>query len=128
MRLLIAMDTVVGFPAVLRRSPARFGVPAGDVDAEVEEVRAFQARDLASRTFTYRRSDGVAQTLSLADVVARREHFEIAYNPNDCVEIRWGAPPGAPERASCRRHAPAFQRALMAEYREWFATRRRPLW
>jgi hypothetical protein len=52
----------------------------------------------------------------------------MAYNPNDCVERRWGAPEGSAELRSCHGQAPAEQRARMDEYREWFATRRRPLY
>jgi hypothetical protein len=50
----------------------------------------------------------------------------MAYNPNDCIEERWGAAEGTPDHASCHRHAPADQRARMAEYRAWFHETRRP--
>ena len=50
----------------------------------------------------------------------------MAYNPNDCVEHRWGAAEGSPEAATCKRRAPADQRAKMAEYRAWFRDARRP--
>ena len=50
----------------------------------------------------------------------------MAYNPNDCVEVRWGAKEGTPEYATCQRHAPDDQRARMAEYRVWFRDARRP--
>jgi hypothetical protein len=51
----------------------------------------------------------------------------MAYNLNDCVELRWGAAEGSEEASTCKRHAPAAQRAKMAgEYRAWFAERRRP--
>lgn len=126
MRLLIAMDTVTGFPEVVRRNPARFGVT--DVDAAVERVRARQQEELRRRTFEYVRSDGRSQQLSLADVIARARGFEMSYNPNDCIEVRWAAPEGSPELQSCRRHAPAEQRARMREYRPWFAERRRPIY
>jgi hypothetical protein len=64
--------------------------------------------------------------LRLADVIARIKDFEMAYNPNDCVEIRWAAPEGSDERASCRTRAPAGQIRRMESYRSWFATRTRP--
>lgn len=127
LRLLIAMDTVAGFPDVVRRHPARFGLEEGNADKEVERLRERLAQELARRRFRYRRSDGREQTLTLADLFERAANLEMAYNPNDCVEIRWGAPEGSEERRSCRRTAPAEQRAKMAEYREWFATRRRPV-
>ncbi|MGF1469347.1 MAG: NlpC/P60 family protein [Sandaracinaceae bacterium] len=128
MRLLIAIDTVAGLPDAVRRRPDRFGVRAAEVAAAVERAHAAQRRPQAERTFSYRRSDGQAQSLTLADLVARADALEVAYNPNDCIEIRWGAPEGGPERASCRRRAPPEQRAKMAEYREWFRTRRRPVY
>ena len=51
---------------------------------------------------------------------------EVAYNPNDCVEVRWAAPEGSDERSACRRRAPGDQRSRMEEYRSWFRDRRRP--
>ena len=50
----------------------------------------------------------------------------MAYNPNDCVEIRWGAPEDSEEMESCDRHAPAEHRQRMQSYRNWFITRSRP--
>jgi len=58
--------------------------------------------------------------------LARRAALEIAYNPNDCVETRWGAAEGTPEAAACTRHAPPEQKAKMAEVRVWFHEARRP--
>lgn len=127
MRMLIAMDTVLAFPDVLRRNPARFGIAEDEAEQEAARMRARLGEELARRAFTYRRSDGAEQALTLADLVARARAFEVAYNPNDCPEVRWGAPEGSAEMRSCRRRAPAEQRARMEQYREWFATRRRPL-
>ncbi|MCA9625320.1 MAG: hypothetical protein KC731_40135, partial [Myxococcales bacterium] len=126
MRLLIAMDTVLGFPDAVKRTPERFGIAAGAVEGAVADLEAHMKRALAAKTFHYRRSDGSDQALTVADVVARARDFEVAYNPNDCVEIRWAAPEGSAERATCQRHAPGNQRRLMTEYRPWFAQRRRP--
>jgi hypothetical protein len=50
----------------------------------------------------------------------------MAYNLNDCVELRWGAPDQSAEASTCKRHAPSAQRAKMTEYRAWFRERRRP--
>jgi hypothetical protein len=50
----------------------------------------------------------------------------MAYNLNDCVELRWGAPDKSAEASTCKRHAPSAQRAKMTEYRAWFRERRRP--
>jgi hypothetical protein len=62
----------------------------------------------------------------VAEVLARKPAYEMAYNPNDCAEMRWGAKPGTKEYSSCRRHAPAEQRAKMKQYRIWFREARRP--
>ena len=126
MRLLIAMDTVLGFPDGVQRAPERFGVAPAEVGRRVAELRAYLDRELASKTFAYRRSDGSEQPLTVKDVVDRAEAFEMAYNPNDCVEIRWAASEGSPERSTCRQFAPAVQRNKMTRYRSWFAERKRP--
>jgi len=44
----------------------------------------------------------------------------MAYNVNDCVELRWGGPDNSAEASTCKRHAPRTQRAKMTEYRAWF--------
>ena len=81
----------------------------------------------AARRVVYTRSDGSQWTLTLAEVLAARaEALEVAYDPNDCVEVRWGAPPGSAESSTCRRRAPAEQAARLARYRPWFHERRRP--
>jgi len=59
-------------------------------------------------------------------VLDRAGDLEMAYNLNDCVELRWGAPEKSEEAATCRRHAPAAQRAKMTQYRTWFHERCRP--
>ena len=128
MRLLISIDTVRLFPSRARQSPERFGLPAEGpaLDAAMVEIEQALAAELERRTFQYTRTDGELWTLTLADVVARMEAMEMAYNPNDCPEIRWGAPEGTEEYATCDRHAPRFQRERMAEYRSWFRDRTRP--
>jgi hypothetical protein len=50
----------------------------------------------------------------------------MGYNPNDCVELRWGAPEKGEETSTCKRHAPAAQRAKMTAYRAWFRERHWP--
>jgi len=52
--------------------------------------------------------------------------LEMAYNPNDCVELRWGAPARSEEASTCKRYAPQAQRAKMTKYRAWLHERRRP--
>ncbi|HEX7479518.1 MAG TPA: NlpC/P60 family protein, partial [Polyangiales bacterium] len=128
MRLLIAIDTVMRLPERVQRTPQRFALAAGtDLAKAAVELTAALERELGARSFTYSRSDGNTQTLSLLDVVKRSAAFELAYDPNDCAETRWGAAPGTPEAASCQRAAPQEQRARMQRYRSWFHTRTRPL-
>jgi hypothetical protein len=59
-------------------------------------------------------------------VVDRAGSLELAYNPNDCVEARWGAPAGSDEGSTCKGHAPSAQVAKMTAYRSWFHERKRP--
>jgi hypothetical protein len=126
MRLLIAVDTVRTFPDAVTRRPELYGVPAAELDGVAAGLRARLDVELAGRSFRYRRSDGSPWTLTLADLVERAEGFEVAYNPNDCVEVRWAAPEGSDERSTCARRAPAAQLALMEAYRAWFRARSRP--
>ena len=78
-------------------------------------------------TITYLGSDGGEQKLDLEDVIDRMQALEMGYNPNDCIEIRWGAPPGSRELASCSRHAPPDQQKKMRAYRRWFRERIFPI-
>jgi hypothetical protein len=127
LRLLIAMDVVRGFPDRVARRPDRYAMPKQKSVADVKvELGSVLASELASRKFSYTRSDGSAWTLALKDVLDRAPDLEMAYNPNDCVELRWGAPDNSGEASTCKRHAPSVQRAKMAEYRAWFHERRRP--
>jgi hypothetical protein len=128
LRLLIAIDVVRGFPDRVARRPERYAMPAGKSAADVKaDLDRTLNAELSSRKFTYTRSDGSEWTLSLSDVADRAAALEMAYNINDCVEVRWGAPDGSAEAAPCQRRAPAVQRSKMAsDYRPWFNERRRP--
>jgi len=126
MRLLIALKVLEGLPERVRRYPELYtlrGEAAADAAARLERLHAQRVKE---RFVSYARSDGSSWRLSLADLYARRAALEVAYNPNDCVERRWGAAPGSDEHATCRRQAPAEQRARMEQYRPWFREARRP--
>ena len=127
-RLLIAIDVVRGFPDHVARRADRFAIPAGKSAADMKsQLQAVLASELASRKITYTRSDGSPWTLSLKDVLSRAADFEMAYNPNDCAELRWAAAEGSDEAATCKRRAPAAQRAKMSsDYRIWFRERHWP--
>ncbi|HEX8808987.1 MAG TPA: hypothetical protein VF760_08340 [Xanthobacteraceae bacterium] len=126
-RLLVAIDVVRGYPDRVARHPERYAMPNGKNVAEVKaELQKVLAAELASRKFSYTRSDGSSWTLTLKDTVERAGDFEIAYNPNDCAELRWGAPENSQEASTCKRHAPSAQRAKMTNYRSWFRERHWP--
>jgi hypothetical protein len=126
-RLLIAIDVVRNFPDRVVRRPDRYAIPAGKSTADVKaEMQNVLASELAARKFSYTRSDGSQWTLTLKDVVDRMGDLEMAYNPNDCVELRWGAADRSDEASTCKRHASAAQRAKMAKYRAWFQERHWP--
>ncbi|MCB9701714.1 MAG: hypothetical protein H6711_07475 [Myxococcales bacterium] len=133
LRLLVAIDLVNGFADKVRRQPEVFGVGPGPDQAErlarviarLEARRAELVREPRFR-FEYTRMDGSTQTVGLDELLGRAPALEMAYNPNECPELRWGAAEGSKEASTCRRRIPADQRAKMDRYRVWFRERRRP--
>jgi hypothetical protein len=127
LRLLIAIDTVLEFPDKAARHPEAYEM-AGKKSPETvrRELQALLDKRADEIKFSYDKSDGRPQVLTLAEVFRRQDAFEMGYNPNDSVEIRWGAPEGSEERGSARRRAPASQLAKMRDLRPWFHKRLRP--
>lgn len=126
LRLLIALHVVLSFPEAVRARPTRYGLSSAS-DPALQSLDRRLEDLLAERSFEYAGTRGVRHRLTLADLRARREALEVAYNPNDCPEIRWGAPLGSAELERCGRRAPADQRRRMEEVRVWFRERRRPM-
>lgn len=126
MRILIALKVLADLPERIRRHPELYVLRGESAAAAAERIERLHAARLRERHITYTRSDGSPWRLSLAEIYARRSGLEIAYNPNDCVERRWGAAPGTPDFGTCRRRSPAEQRTRMEEYRPWFREARRP--
>jgi hypothetical protein len=127
LRLLIAIDVTRALPSRVARRTERYAMPLRKTPDQVrQELEERVERELDARKFRYQRSDGSDWELRLADIVDRQAALEMAYNPNECVERRWGAPPGSAEESTCQTHAPAAQVARMEEYRSWFHERRRP--
>ncbi len=126
MRLLIAMNVLLGIPDRIVKHPELFKLGGRKPEVVRSEIAKLHASLIPTRGITYTRSDASPQKLTVADLLARRAALEIAYNPNDCVETRWGAAEGTPEAATCTRHAPPEQKAKMAEVRVWFHEARRP--
>lgn len=126
MRLLIAMKVLADLPERIRRHPELYVLREEDASAAAARVERLHAQRIREHFITYTRSDGSPWRLSLAEIYNRMPGLEIAYNPNDCVERRWGATPGTPDYGTCRRQSPAEQRERMEEYRLWFREARRP--
>jgi hypothetical protein len=107
LRLLIAMDEVLNYP-------------------DINKYKAIFDQKASELSVTYTRSDGSLQKLTIAEILKRRDAFEMAYNPNDGPEIRWGAPEKSDEILTCRRRAPASQLEKMRSVRAWFSKRLHP--
>jgi len=127
LRLLIATDVVAGFAAKVARRPERFKLPAGQTAADlVKALSARLERELDERKVSYIRSDESKFTITLREVIDRKAGLEVAYNPNDCPEARWGAKEGSPEASTCKRRANSDQKKKMEKVRAWFKERKRP--
>lgn len=127
LRLLIAMDAVRNFPDRVASYPNDFRIPAlGSPEKEKEKLQQLLETKLNELSIVYTRSDGLPQQLTLKEILDRQSAFEMAYNPNDGVEIRWGAPENSAERSTCKRQAPAWQRQNMEKSRKWFINRLHP--
>jgi hypothetical protein len=128
MRLLISLDVLLDFPDRVERTPDAFRLLQGTTPTRIKsELLALHREWAPHYTISYTRSGGEEQVLSLADVLQRLDALEMGYNPNDCVEIRWGAPPGSAEFSGCSRRAPAEQTDRMRAYRRWFRERTFPI-
>ena len=90
-----------------RRREGRIGEPA--------RVGACRRASSPIRAATAPRGRSRSKTWSTASAA-----LEMAYNVNDCVELRWGAPDNSDEASTCKRRAPGAQRGKMTEYRAWF--------
>lgn len=126
MRLLIALQVLESLPQRVRRYPDLYRLDGEGPAQAAARIERLHGQQIHARGIDYSRSDASPWRLSLAEILARRPGLEVGYNPNDCVERRWGASPDTPDQATCRRRAPADQRARMEEYRPWFHERRRP--
>jgi hypothetical protein len=127
LRLLIAMDAVLGFPGLVASSPQDFNI-SGLVSPEHLKMKLQSILDKqdSELSISYNRSDGSIQKLTVGEILERRDAFEMAYNPNDGIEIRWGAPENSDERATCHRHSPPTQLEKMKSVRIWFSKRLHP--
>jgi hypothetical protein len=126
MRLLIAMKVLDGLPGRIRSYPELYKLRRESPSSAAKRIERLHEKLARERSITYVRSDGSPWRLTLKEIYDRRAALEMAYNPNDCVERRWGASPGTVDYGTCRRQAPAEQRSRMEKYRPWFRDTRRP--
>jgi hypothetical protein len=126
LRLLIAIDAIVEFPDIVSRSPGDFKVSEQSPEQIKKKLQLMLEKKVNELSISYTHTDGSVQKLTLAEILKRKDALEMAYNPNDGIEIRWGAPENSSERASCRRHAPASQLEKMKSVRQWFSKRLHP--
>ncbi len=126
MRLIIAINVLNDLPEKIVRHPELFVLNGRSPEEAKAAIEQYNARRIQERSIRYTRTDGSSWELSVAEILARKHAYEMTYNPNDCVEMRWGAKPDTEEYSTCRRHAPADQRAKMKQYRIWFREARRP--
>ena len=127
LRLLIAMDAVLDFPNKIVRSPEDFKISMLKSPEHIKkDMEALLEKKLTELSITYTRTNGTEQRLTIAEILKRREAFEMAYNPNDGIEIRWGAPEKSEERSTCHRHVSANQLGKMQSVRVWFQKRVHP--
>jgi hypothetical protein len=127
LRLLIAMDAVLDFPDLIVRSPEDYNISRLFSPEQVKKkLQSTLDKKVSELSISYTRTDGSTQKLTLGEILKRRDTFEMAYNPNDGIEIRWGAPENSEERATCHRHAPIKQLETMRAVRTWFSKRLHP--
>jgi hypothetical protein len=127
LRLLIAMDAIIDFPDMVVRSPGDFKISGmGSPEQAKKKLQTILDKKASELAISYTRTDGTSQKLTMGEILQRRDAFEMAYNPNDGIEIRWGAPENSDERAGCHRYSPAKQIETMRSVRVWFSKRLHP--
>lgn len=127
LRLLIAMDALLDFPQRVAGYPEDFQISKHNSTEEIQrKLKELLEEKVAELSIIYTRTDGSEQRLSLKEILERKDSFEMAYNPNDGIEIRWGAPENSAEISTCKRRSPAYQQKTMQSVRKWFSERLHP--
>jgi len=126
MRLLIAMQVLLDLPVKLTSHPELFDLEGKAPALVRRELEERHKRLTQQYKVNYINSSGASVALTVANILERRQALQVAYNPNDCTEIRWGAPNNSEEIKTCTRRAPTEQKARMEGVRSWFASMRRP--
>jgi hypothetical protein len=125
-RMLNAISVLLTFPDKIMRHPKMFNILAQAAPPLKTQILQLHQQLTREHKIHYIRSNGTPWELSVADILARKSRLEMGYNPNDCVEVRWGAKPGTEEYASCKRHAPNQQLKQMLTIQQWFRDSKRP--
>lgn len=126
LRLLIALEVLAKLPEHIVLYPELYRLKGIQPELIKEELEKQLDMDFQQKQISYVRSDGSRWPLSLADIYTRKTRLEMAYNPNDCPEIRWGASKGTDEYQTCVKQAPTEQKTRMESYRHWFHEGKRP--
>ncbi len=126
MRLLIAINVLQKFPEKMLKFPELFNLTADSAPQVKIQIEELHEKLINEKKIHYVRSNGQPWELTVAEILARKPEFEMSYNPNDCVEVRWGAKADTEEYASCKRHAPPAQLKQMTAVRDWFRDAKRP--
>ena len=127
LRLLIAMDAILDFPDQVVRSPEDFNISRLVSPEQVKKkLQSVLDQKVSELSISYTRSDGSLQKLTVGEILKRKDSFEMAYNPNDGIEIRWGAPENSAEKATCHRHVSSSQMETMRSVQTWFHKRLHP--
>jgi hypothetical protein len=121
------MDAVLDFPDLVVRSPQDYNISSlvspERIKKKLESILDQKGSELS---ISYNRTNGSLYKLTVGEILKRRDAFEMAYNPNDGIEIRWGAPENSDERSTCHRHASSKQFETMRSVRVWFHKRLHP--
>lgn len=127
LRLLIAMDAVLGFPDYVASEPEDYKISGSQSPEQMKKkLQSILEKKVSELTVSYARTDGSQQILTVGEILRRIDAFEMAYNPNDGIEIRWGAPENSAELSTCHRRVPESQLKKMGSVRVWFSKRLHP--
>ena len=127
LRLLIAIDAVLNFPDLIVLSPEDYNISRLTSPEQVKKkLQSLLEQKASELSINYIRSNGSLQKLTVGEILKRRDTFEMAYNPNDGIEIRWGATENSDERSTCHRRTPSNQLETMSSVRKWFNKRLHP--
>jgi hypothetical protein len=91
-----------------------------------QTLHSILGKKVTELSINYIRSDGSLHKLTLGEILQRRDAFEMAYNPNDGIEIRREALGKSKEMATCRRHAPSNHPETIRSVRSWLNKRLHP--